>query len=380
MRSSTTKSRFARAAALGVAVALVAGTSLLSATAAQALVTTTRHSITGVVTTPNGSGTTPLAGVAVSVTFMDVTDTTASRYSAMTQADGSYAFAANQTYPDGGTYTVRFSLAGYQDTSATVNIVNTDVVANASMTPTPPTLTAGTVSISGTPLVGNVLTAETAGWPTGTALSYQWFYNCGQCGGPIDNQTAATYTVTNTYFGDKVGVIVTGSKAGFSDAHVTVLTDATVSAAQKPTAAGPTDLAGYLAAHGSTPAAQTSAGLPAGPLDPAVSHTASVKWAAADSFVDVYIYSTPTLVGTFPVVNGVAQVTLSKAVLSSLSTGTHTLVLTGQSSGAVQSVSVALGLAATGAADPTVPVTVASLLLLLGAGLLIIRRRLARKA
>ncbi|WP_349897408.1 carboxypeptidase-like regulatory domain-containing protein [Parafrigoribacterium soli] len=368
MRSSITTSRFARAAALGLAAALVAGASLFSATTAQAV--DARYSITGAVNAANG---TPLADVAVSITFLDTTDTTNSRYETTSDATGAYAFAADQTFPDGD-YTINFTLAGYGDTSVPVTVAGADVVAQTAVMS--PNLAAGTVAITGTPLVGNALTATTAGWPAGTTFTYEWFYNCGECGGSIDGQTASSYTVTDNYIGDRIGVIVTGTKAGFADAKVTTLTDATVSAPQKPTAAGTTDLAGYLAAHGSTPAAQTSAGLPAGPLDPAANYTAKVNWSAADSYVDVYIYSTPTLVGTFPVVNGVAQVTLSKAVLATLSTGTHTLVLTGQSSGTVQSFVVALGLAATGAESPAVPLTVASLLLLLGAGLLITRRRM----
>jgi hypothetical protein len=367
VRTTSTRSRFARAAALGLTAALVAGASLLGATSAQA-VDGVYYSVTGVV---NDSSAAPLAGVKASITIPDpgysdtvLSDTTAS--------DGTFTLVG---VPD-GTYTINFSLDGYDAKTASVTVLDGDKALGSPvvMTPTPPALTAGTVSISGTPVVGNVLTADTAGWPAGTTLSYEWFYNCGECGGSIDGQTASTYTVTNTYIGNKVGVIVTGTKAGFSNTSVSALLDTVVSAPKKPTGPAP------AGTTGSTPAAQTSAGLPAGPLDPAQTYSANVNWASPDSYVDVYIFSTPTLVGTFPVVNGVAQITLSKAVLAKLSTGTHTLVITGQSSGAVQSVTVALGLAATGAANPAVPVTVASLLLLLGAGLLISRRRLAQNA
>ena len=63
-------------------------------------------------------------------------------------------------------------------------------------------------------------------------------------------------------------------------------------------------------------------------------------------------------------------------MLSSLAAGGHTLVVTGQTSGAVQSVALSLTevLAVTGV-DITVPLTVGSLLLLLGAALILVRRR-----
>ncbi|HZK58430.1 MAG TPA: hypothetical protein VFC59_00985, partial [Cryobacterium sp.] len=103
---------------------------------------------------------------------------------------------------------------------------------------------------------------------------------------------------------------------------------------------------------------------------------AKVAWSAADSFVDVYLYSTPTLVGTFPVVNDAAKITLSAAVLDKLAAGSHTLVVIGQSSGSVKSVALVLAasLAATGF-DAAAPLGAATLLLLLGAALVLVVRR-----
>jgi LPXTG-motif cell wall-anchored protein len=101
-----------------------------------------------------------------------------------------------------------------------------------------------------------------------------------------------------------------------------------------------------------------------------------VQFLGGDDFVDVYLYSSPISVGTFPVVNGVAQVTLSASVLSELAAGSHTLVVVGQFSGIVASVnlSVAAALAATGF-DVVAPAGAALLLLLLGGALVLVRRR-----
>ncbi len=242
-------------------------------------------------------------------------------------------------------------------------------------------LTPGTVTFSGTPALGHTLTAVPAGWPADTTFSYVWSFGQGQSGSGIDN-TASSYTLTEAQVGSYVTVTVIGSKAGFGDARASV-TSALVTAPKKAAVSAPVgDSAGlpaFLAANGSTPVDQVSTGLPAGPIDPGKAHTAEVDWFGGDSYVDVYAYSSPVFVGTFPVVNGVVQITLSTAVLGQLAAGNHTLVVIGQSSGSVQSVSLALGLTATGA-DFTVPVTVASSLLLVGAGLMFARRRLAARA
>lgn len=239
-----------------------------------------------------------------------------------------------------------------------------------------------TAVISGTPVVGNVLTTTTTGWPEGTVLTYEWGYNGGQFGGGIDGATSSTYTVTDEFVGLTIVSIVTGSLEGYEPSTVFSTTDALVTAPQVAAAAAPvadsTALAAYLAAQDVTVATQESAGLPAGSLNPGQAHTATVDWFSGDSFVDVYAYSTPTLVGTFPVIDGKVQIVLSPAMLSSLAAGTHTLVITGQSSGAVQAVafSISKTLAATGV-NPMLPLGSAALLLLLGAALVIVRRRRA---
>jgi hypothetical protein len=134
-----------------------------------------------------------------------------------------------------------------------------------------------------------------------------------------------------------------------------------------------------------------------GTVDPSAPYEQSVAWTGADSWVDVYGYSTPVFLGTFPVVDGVAQ--LDGVDLSSFSSGTHHLVLIGQSSGNVAAYSMLVAASAAAAAAPaaaaqaslastgadaTIPVAVASGLLLLGIllaalGLLVRRSRVRRR-
>ncbi|TFC78934.1 hypothetical protein E3O45_05380 [Cryobacterium sp. TMS1-20-1] len=255
-------------------------------------------------------------------------------------------------------------------------------------------LEAGTASISGTPVVGNELTANSTGWPTGTALTYEWFYSGGQFGGSIDGATSSAYTVTDEFVGLTIGFIVTGTLSGFESSTASSTTDALVTAPKATAAAAPvadsTALAAFLTIAGVETGTQESAGLPTGSLAPGQGYTANLAWFSGDSFVDVYAYSTPVLVGTFAVVNGEVRVTLSSAMLSALGAGAHTLVITGQSSGDVRAVAFSLhalasasasvsasasaaALASTGFAT-AVPFTAATLLLMLGATLVVARR------
>jgi LPXTG-motif cell wall-anchored protein len=206
-------------------------------------------------------------------------------------------------------------------------------------------------------------------------FTYQWLAPQQNHSGDIAGATSSTYVVTKAEIGRNVTAMVFGGVPGVSaPSLVSASNSIAITAPKKAPAPAPTDLAAYLLANGSTPEPQTSTGLPAGALDASKSHIANVTWSSPDSFVDVYAFSSPVFVGTFPVVNGVAQITLSTAVLGKLAAGNHTLVITGQSSGAVASVALAIGLPATGS-DPTVPVTVASVLMLIGAGLMFVRRR-----
>jgi len=252
-------------------------------------------------------------------------------------------------------------------------------------------LPAGTATISGDAKVGSTLTVTTAGWPAGTTFDYEWYYSGGQFGGPIESaDNAPTYTLTEGETALQVGVIVTGHKDGFAPTQVysTNMTDWVVApkkdAAPAPVASSDA-LPQFLASKGVTPATPASAGLPAA-LDASKGYTAKVEWAGADSYVDVYAYSTPVLVGTFPVVNGVVQISLTPALLASIAAGAHTLVITGQTSGTVQAVAFTVSAVAPAAvladtgSDTTVPLLAGALLLFGGAALLVIRRRRAHTA
>lgn len=252
-------------------------------------------------------------------------------------------------------------------------------------------LPAGTATISGEAKVGSTLTVTTAGWPAGTTFDYQWYYSGGQFGGEIEGaDNAPTYTLTEGETGLQVGVIVTGHKDGFAptEVHSTNMTDWVVApkkdAAPAPVASSDA-LPQFLASKGVTPDTAASAGLPAA-LDASKGYIAKVQWNGTDSYVDVYAYSTPVLVGTFPVVNGVVQIGLSPALLASIASGAHTLVITGQTSGTVQAVAFTVSAVAPAAvlantgADTTVPLLGGAALLLAGAALLVVRRRRAVRA
>lgn len=255
--------------------------------------------------------------------------------------------------------------------------------------PALPALAGGTVTISGDPVVGNTLTGTTTGWPAGTTLTYEWFVGFGYYGGAIDGATALSYTLTAAEGNGTVGLAVTGSLDGFTATTVSEFMDSTVTQPLKPAAQAPDSaaLTQYLAAANVTVQSQTSAGLPAGALNPKNAYTATIGWTEmADSYVDVYIYSQPTLVGSFPVVDGAVQIPLSAALVSSLAAGTHTLVITGQTSAVTQAVSVSVAASPAGAvragtalAETGTSVagalTASAALLLLGAVLVLRRRR-----
>lgn len=287
---------------------------------------------------------------------------------------GNFEFSGLATDAD---LSIVVSADGYETVVRDVPITDADVtVPPIALLPNLP---AGTVTISGTQAVGSTLTATPSGWPEGTTFNYQWgaVGPHAQNSGDLRDTNSSTLVVTEETVNKRIWVQAIGSKAGFADNGSDVFV---ADAPKLPTAAAPvadsTELAAYLAANDSTPQTQTSVSLPAGALDPTKSYTANVPFTGGDSFVDVYLYSSPISVGTFPVVNGVAKVTLSADVLSKLAAGSHTLVVVGQFSGAVSSVAISVSavLATTGF-NAGVPFGAAALLLVLGAALLLVRRR-----
>lgn len=240
-------------------------------------------------------------------------------------------------------------------------------------------ITVGTVTISGTPKVGEVLTANVADWPDGTTFTYEWYYNGGQFGGAIEGETADTYTVESDYIGLWIGVVVTGHLDGNADDSVSALTEDVAYTDQKPAAPAPvadsSEVPAYLSGAGAIAHTPEETGLP-GSLDPEKGYTANVLWGTGDSFVDVYVYSAPVFLGTFPVVNGSVQIPIGATVLAGLAAGPHTLVAIGQSSGAVHGLAFqrAATLAATGA-EATPFALVGGAMLLGGIALVLYRRR-----
>ncbi len=73
-----------------------------------------------------------------------------------------------------------------------------------------------------------------------------------------------------------------------------------------------------------------------GTIQPTVDFDAWMPWtgSSADQWIDVWAYSTPTYIGTFPVINGVLRIT--GADFSALQAGDHHLVLVGQTSGSTE--------------------------------------------
>lgn len=263
--------------------------------------------------------------------------------------------------------------------------------------PVLPDIEGGTVTISGDSVVGNTLKGSTTGWPAGTTLTYQWGEGFGRYGGEVEGATALDYTLTSAEAGGTMVLLVYGSLDGFATTMQRAFAETTVSSPLKPAALA-TDSAALstsLAAANVTVEPQASAGLPAGALNPKNAYSATFEWMhIRDSYVDAYVYSQPTLVGSFAVIDGVVQIPLSAALLSSLPAGTHTLVITGQTSGLTQAVSLQVApsavtavragntvragstLAETGASAAW-PLTAAAVFLLLGAVLLLSRRRLS---
>ncbi|THG33902.1 carboxypeptidase regulatory-like domain-containing protein [Glaciibacter flavus] len=88
-----------------------------------------------------------------------------------------------------------------------------------------PSVTAGTVTISGKARLYRTLTAHTGSWaPNGLDFGYQWMRN----GTPIAGATQKTYTVLLADIGAGLSVQVTGAKTGYDPTVVVSASTATV--------------------------------------------------------------------------------------------------------------------------------------------------------
>ncbi|MFD5215763.1 cell wall-binding repeat-containing protein [Microbacterium sp. NPDC058345] len=78
-------------------------------------------------------------------------------------------------------------------------------------------LTPAVPRISGSASVASTLKAVPGAWTSGTSYRYQWLAN----GSPIRGATSATLRLTASQAGKRISVRVTGSKAGYTQAHAT---------------------------------------------------------------------------------------------------------------------------------------------------------------
>ena len=90
---------------------------------------------------------------------------------------------------------------------------------------TRPPLSAGTPTLTGTPAVGQTLTAQTGTWgPSPVSLSLQWFRG----GTAIAGANGTTYTTTFLDAGARLSVSVTGTKSGYRTTTVSSASTAEV--------------------------------------------------------------------------------------------------------------------------------------------------------
>ena len=87
-----------------------------------------------------------------------------------------------------------------------------------------PTVSPGSVTISGTARVGSSLSATTANWPVGTTFTYVWLAD----GAAIGGATKKSFTPSAAELGKKLSVKVTGSLPGYKSASKTASATAAV--------------------------------------------------------------------------------------------------------------------------------------------------------
>ena len=207
-------------------------------------------------------------------------------------------------------------------------------------------------------------------------------------------QTGGTWSVTPTALAAGTHTVVASitDPAGNTGTATQTLT-VNARAAADPPARSTGELQNLIETQGLDVSGTTDSFVPSGDttdnpldsLDASKTFSGTLPWVnTQDSFVDVYAYSSPVFLGTFPVVNGKVQIT--GVDLSALQAGGHHLVFVGQTSGTVSVMAVTVAaagsvslLSSTGV-DPAVPIGAAGILLLLGLGLLIVAARRRRRA
>jgi len=130
-----------------------------------------------------------------------------------------YQWYANNKKIAGATKSTYVVQPGYVGKTITVKVtgsrVNFETVSKTSKATAKValgTLTAPTPKISGTPKVGQKLTAVRGTWTSGSKITYQWYANNKKIAGA----TASTFKVTTAQKGKTITVKVTGSKTGYT--------------------------------------------------------------------------------------------------------------------------------------------------------------------
>jgi len=394
---SPARSPLRRSAALAFGTVVALSGALLAAAPATALVTDepTGHAVTGI------------AGVAIdgtvrfyhdiSVTLIDAEEEVVGA-PLSSQLNGFYGFL---NVPDGD-YDLVFQAPepatwdGYEVVNITVDGEDLDV--DDVTIDAFPYLGAGEVKVTGNPMLGETMTATVTpftlnGQPVELdEISYQWRFSRDVNDYLIDGANGLSVVVPESAVGHDINIVVTGRLEGYSPTSVTA-SGGIVGAPPKPAAAAPVadsaGLAEYLHSRQIQVNKAVNIGLPSGSLASDGSYATNLRWWGGDSFVDVYAYSSPVHLGTFAVVNGIVQATLTSEMLSTIGSGSHTLVYLGQSSGAVQAVGIDIAAAPAGTgtpaladtgADMAAPLIGGGVLVLLGGALLIARRRTARRS
>lgn len=108
------------------------------------------------------------------------------------------------------TVSVTATSPGYVETTRTSS-------ATSSVSTTMPFATAGTPSISGSPVVGQTLSAIPGSWSPTPRFSYQWLAN----NSAIRRATGATYVLTMADLGKTISVRITATQSGFTTTTAT---------------------------------------------------------------------------------------------------------------------------------------------------------------
>ncbi|WP_082013768.1 phosphatase PAP2 family protein [Microbacterium hominis] len=222
-------------------------------------------------------------------------------------------------------------------------------------TPAAAVMSAGTPTISGSPVAGQTLTVAPGDWaPAPVALSYQWLRGAT----PIAGATTAAYTAGFADVGQTLSVEVTGTKDGYAP-QTRVATASGVVTALVTLGSGSVTAGGNLTV--------TGAGFQPGET------------------VTIELHSTPVRLGT-AVASATGTISATVTVPAGTPAGAHTIVLSGASSGVTAATPITVTAASsTGALATTGSSTLPVLVALLAAGVFVLaglmlmaRRRMRR--